>query len=205
MRACLSPCLSQSLSLSFTRSSICIPRVYVCVGADSDSLKSLSGHRQIYSIHPPLLPLPLPLHTHTLSRAADHGIVIKLYTILGAHRHRHNTPAGQSSGLFVPVRVSVCLFVRFGRLASQCGHTFNQFTLKHQQLHYVTRRHCVPRLQHCVLCSASCLALSLSLFDSLAHSGPERPRSVFTFTRQIRISAGKSTLSEGAVKLKTWI
>lgn len=172
---------NRSLSLSFTRSSICIPRVYVCVGADSDSLKSLSGHRQIYSIHPPLL--PPSLYTHTLSRAADHGIVIKLYTILGAHRHRHNTPAGQLSGLFVPVRVSVCLFVRFGRLASQCGHTFNQFTLKHQQLHYVTRRHCVPRLQHCVLCSASCLALSLSLSSTLLLTLALKDREAFLLSR----------------------
>lgn len=107
MRACLSPCLSQSLSLSFTRSSICIPRVYVCVGADSDSLKSLSGHRQIYSIHPPLLPLPLPLHTHTLSRAADHGIVIKLYTILGAHRQ-----SAQYAGRPVVWTVCPCPCVR---------------------------------------------------------------------------------------------
>lgn len=69
MRACLSPCLSQSLSLSLSLSLAhlfaCL--VCICVGADSDSLKSLSGHRQIYSIHPPLLPLPLPLHTHILS------------------------------------------------------------------------------------------------------------------------------------------
>lgn len=118
---------NRSVSLSFSRSSICMLRVYVCWCRQGQFKEFVWPQANLQ--HPPApvhapfsSPPPPSLYTHTLSRAADHGIVIKLYTILGAHQHRHrpNTPAGQSSGLFVPVRVSlpVCPFVSLSALVA---------------------------------------------------------------------------------------
>lgn len=131
------------------------------------------GSTLSHSIHP--RPLPLP-HSHTLSRSA-----------LCRPRRRHQTLhnfrrpsasaqyAGRPVGLTVCTSVSLsaplsaCLFLSTVRLASCSGHTFNQFTLKHQQLHYVTRRrlYVVPSsLVHCVLVCSSASLHSLSRFRS---------------------------------------
>lgn len=180
-------CLSRSISLIYLHACVC---VYWCRQHVSP-IWAAHTHTHTHSIRP-------HCHFHSLTRSlallsADLDVVIKLYTILGAHRRRPNMPAGRpacrlncslrlSASLYLSLRPRVSLSTV--RLASCSGHTFNQFTLKHQQLHYVTRRRLyVPSsLVHCVV-RGEVLPFTRSLASAVPYSRSLHDRVAFLLSR----------------------
>lgn len=141
--------------------------------------------------HPPTLSLPLP---HTLSRSALCRPRRRHQTL---HNFRRPSASAQNAGrpacrLNCSLRLSASLYLSLRprvslstvRLASCSGHTFNQFTLKHQQLHYVTRRRLyVPSsLVHCVV-RGEVLPFTRSLASAVPYSRSSHDRVAFLLSR----------------------